>query len=57
MPRSARAIEAALRQSIRLPQPPVAPKFSAMIEQRPISGHIAAQNLGRFWYRQYMPAA
>jgi hypothetical protein len=57
MPRSARAIEAALPQSIRLRQPPVAPKFSVMIEQRPISGRISAQILGRFWYRRYMPAA
>jgi hypothetical protein len=53
MPRLADAIEAALRQSTRLRQPPVAPKFSAMIEHRLISGHIPI----RFWYRRYMPAA
>jgi len=28
-----------------------------MIEQKPVSGHIVAQILGRFWYRRYMPAA
>ena len=40
----------------RLRRSALAPKFSAMIENRPAAGHSAAHNSGRFWYRRYRPA-
>jgi len=36
----------------RLRRSALAPKFSAMIEQRPVPGHVVT----RFWYRRYRPA-